>query len=183
MWTGRSCAVFLRGVDGGDEHSPDRAAGTSERVDTVEVGNACTLEQLQPVFRLITFLERDLELGDEVCLSVRITRLTNVGPDGGGRAFELIHEGAVAVYGFAELQRLYGKIHGQVGELVFSHGVNSFDEIVHAHGEISGCRRQMKSLLRSGERKSVHPSPQRFHTRRVLHPARQDFTRPQDGFH
>lgn len=63
-------------------------------------GNACTLEQLQPVFRLITFLERDLELGDEVCLSVRITRLTNVGPDGGRRAFELIHEGAVAVYGF-----------------------------------------------------------------------------------
>ena len=84
MWTGRSCAVFLRGVDGGDEHSPDRAAGTSERVDAVEVGNACTLEQLQLVFRLITFLERDLELGDEVCLSVRITRLTNVGPDGGG---------------------------------------------------------------------------------------------------
>ena len=56
MWTGRSRAIFLCGVDGGDEDPPDRAAGTSERVKAGEVGNACTLKQLQPVLRLITFL-------------------------------------------------------------------------------------------------------------------------------
>ena len=56
VWTGRSCTVFVRGVDGGDAHSPDRAAGTSEWVKVSEVGNACTLKQLQPVLRLITFL-------------------------------------------------------------------------------------------------------------------------------
>ena len=74
------------------------------------------MQDFQPVFRLITFLERNLVFGDKIPAAGSINSLMDISADAGGRAEELILQYAMPFYivsqaynGNREIQTLFGK--------------------------------------------------------------------------
>ena len=79
-----------------------------------------TLKKLQPIFRLIAFLERNLELGNKVCPSVGISCFPNICANGGSGTIQLIDQRIMPFTLLGNAKDVYRKIHRAGFQLVFT---------------------------------------------------------------
>lgn len=99
--------VFLRRVDRGDEHAANRAALIVDIFGRLPVKDTRLYKNFKPVFRFIAFLQRDLQLCDEIGFAVRVFRLADICADACRGTFQLIDKRRMSFYVFAELNCIY----------------------------------------------------------------------------
>ena len=115
VWTGRSCAVFLRGVEGGNQDSFQLDA-FAEHFCIATISTFC--HELDPIFSFRAFFQGDLKFRNKIGFAVRIKSFSNVGAYACSGTQKLMNQSTFTLCGSQFFARTY---HGKSKCFRFNH--------------------------------------------------------------